>query len=103
MKRRFASLLGALVLLTGAVMMAGCPQSAKPDIQKYKVTLKAGDHSTIAANPVLPKDDMVAQYAKLTFTATPDKGYELAGWTGAAPDNADIHKATLTAWRQMQP
>ena len=96
MKRRVASLLGALVLLTSAVMMAGCPQSAKPDIQKYKVTLKAGEHGTIAANPVLPKDGMVAQYAKLTFTATPDEGYELAGWTGAAPDNADIHKATLT-------
>ena len=96
MKRRVASLLGALVLLTSAVMMAGCPQSAKPDIRKYKVTLKAGEHGTIAANPVLPKDGMVAQYAKLTFTATPDEGYELAGWTGAAPDNADIHKATLT-------
>ena len=36
MKRRFASLLGALVLLTGAVMMAGCPQSAKPDIKSTR-------------------------------------------------------------------
>ena len=96
MKRRFASLLGALVLLTSAVMMAGCPQSAKPDIRKYKITLNQGEHGTVTVDPVLPKDGMVAQYAKLTFTATPDEGYELAGWTGATPDNADIHKATLT-------
>ena len=96
MKRRFASLLGALVLLTSAVMMAGCPQSAKPDIRKYKITLNQGAHGTVTVDPVLPKDGMVAQYAKLTFTATPDEGYELAGWTGATPDNADIHKATLT-------
>ncbi|QUY18395.1 leucine-rich repeat domain-containing protein [Treponema vincentii] len=96
MKRRVASLLGALVLLTSAVMMAGCPQSAKPDIRKYKITLNQGEHGTVTVDPVLPKDGMVAQYAKLTFTATPDEGYELAGWTGATPDNADIHKATLT-------
>ena len=96
MKRRVASLLGALVLLTSAVMMAGCPQSAKPDIRKYKITLNQGEHGTVIVDPVLPKDGMVAQYAKLTFTATPDEGYELAGWTGATPDNADIHKATLT-------
>ena len=95
MKRRFASLLGALVLLTGAVMMAGCPQSAKPDIQKYKITLKAGDHGTIAANPVLPKDGMVEQYTTLTFTATPNADYETE-WAGAVPDADDKNKATLT-------
>ena len=95
MKRRFASLLGALVLLTGAVMMAGCPQSAKPDIQKYKITLKAGDHCTIAANPVLPKDGMVEQYTTLTFTATPNADYETE-WAGAVPDADDKNKATLT-------
>ncbi|MGI5090897.1 leucine-rich repeat domain-containing protein, partial [Treponema sp. OMZ 805] len=72
MKRRVASLLGALVLLTSAVMMAGCPQSAKPDIRKYKITLNQGEHGTVTVDPVLPKDGMVAQYAKLTFTATPD-------------------------------
>ena len=95
MKRRFASLLGALVLLTSAVMMAGCPQSAKPDIQKYKITLKAGDHGTIAANPVLPKDGMVEQYTTLTFTATPNADYETE-WAGAVPDADDKNKATLT-------
>ena len=38
---------------------------------------------------------MVEQYKTLTFTATPNEGYEVE-WTGAAPDSADKNKAMLT-------
>ena len=92
MKRRFASLLGVLVLLTGAVMIGCNSQNSTPT---YKITLNASKNGTVEVNPKLPKDGKVPQYTILTFTATPENGYEVE-WTGAAPDAGDKNKAMLT-------
>ena len=67
----------------------------KPKIKKYKITLNSGKHGTVTVMPALPADGMVEDYNRLSFTAQPDEGYEVE-WTGAAPDNADKNKATLT-------
>ena len=67
----------------------------KPKIKKYKIMLNKNEYGTVTVNPALPADGMIEQYKTLTFTATPNEGYEVE-WTGAAPDNADKNKATLT-------
>ena len=67
----------------------------KPKIKKYKIMFNKNEHGTVTVSPPLPADGMVEQYKTLTFTATPNEGYEVE-WTGAAPDNADKNKATLT-------
>ncbi|MGP1445820.1 leucine-rich repeat protein [Treponema sp.] len=92
MKQRLASLLGALVLLTGAVMI-GCKQQTSTPT--YKITLQAGENGTVEVSPKLPKDGKVPQYTVLTFTAKPNADYETE-WAGAAPDAGDKNKATLT-------
>ena len=92
MKQRLASLLGALVLLTGAVMIGCKQQSPTPT---YKITLNVSENGTVEVNPKLPKDGKVPQYTVLTFTATPEDAYEVE-WAGAAPDAGDKNKATLT-------
>ena len=95
MRRRYILLLSALVLFTGAVIMTGCPSQVKPQTPKYKVTLNSGKHGSVTVKPSLPADDMVEAHTRLSFTAQPNEGYEVE-WTGAAPDNADKNKATLT-------
>jgi len=67
----------------------------KPKIKKYKIMLNKNEYGTVTVSPALPANGMVEQYKTLTFTATPNEGYEVE-WTGAAPDNADKNKATLT-------
>ena len=67
----------------------------KPKIKKYKIMLNKNEYGTVTVSPALPADGMVEQYKTLTFTATPNEGYEVE-WTGAAPDSADKNKATLT-------
>ena len=67
----------------------------KPKIKKYKIMLNKNEYGTVTVSPALPADGMVEQYKTLTFTAQPDEGYEVE-WTGAAPDNTDKNKATLT-------
>ena len=92
MKRRLASLLGALVLLTGAVMIGCKQQSSTPT---YKITLNVSENGTVEVSPKLPKDGKVPQYTVLTFTAKPNADYETE-WAGAAPDAGDKNKAMLT-------
>lgn len=92
MKRRFASLLGALVLLTGAVMIGCKQQSSTPT---YKITLNVSENGTVEVSPKLPEDGKVPQYTVLTFTAKPNADYETE-WAGAAPDAGNKNKATLT-------
>jgi len=67
----------------------------KPKIKKYKIMLNKNEYGTVTVSPALPADGMVEQYKTLTFTATPNEGYEVE-WTGAAPDNTNKNKATLT-------
>lgn len=67
----------------------------KPKIKKYKIMLNKNEYGTVTVSPALPADGMVDQYKTLTFTTTPNEGYEVE-WTGAAPDNTDKNKATLT-------
>ena len=92
MKRRLASLLGALVLLTGAVMIGCKQQSSTPT---YTITLNVSKNGTVEVSPKLPKDGKVPQYTVLTFTAKPNADYETE-WAGAAPDAGDKNKAMLT-------
>ena len=92
MKQRLASLLGALVLLTGAVMIGCKQQSSTPT---YKITLNVSENGTVEVSPKLPKDGKVPQYTVLTFTAKPNTDYETE-WAGAAPDAGDKNKAMLT-------
>ena len=92
MKRRFASLLGALVLLTGAVMI-GCKQQSSTPM--YTITLNVSKNGTVEVSPKLPQDGKVPQYTVLTFTAKPNADYETE-WAGAAPDAGDKNKAMLT-------
>lgn len=96
MKRRYVLLLGALALFTGALIMTGCPASVKPQIKKYKVTLKSGGHGSVTVKPALPADGMVEAYTQLSFTAQPDEEYEVDTWTGADYNYHDNTTAWLT-------
>lgn len=92
MKRRFASLLGAIVLVTGAVMIGCNSQSSTPT---YTIMLNVSKNGTVEVSPKLPQDGKVPQYTVLTFTAKPNADYETE-WAGAAPDAGDKNKAMLT-------
>ena len=96
MKRRYVLLLGALALFTGALIMTGCPASVKPQIKKYKVTLKSGGHGSVTVKSALPADGMVEAYTQLSFTAQPDEEYEVDTWTGAYYNYPDNTTAWLT-------
>ena len=61
----------------------------------FHIALSCGAHGSLQADPALPTNGLVAKDTALTFTATPDSGYEVAGWTGATQDTADKNKATL--------
>lgn len=47
----------------------------------YKVTLGNIEHGKLSVSPELKKDGKVAENRVLTFTATPDEGYEVDAWT----------------------
>ena len=96
MKRRYVLLLGALALFIGALIMTGCPASVKPQIKKYKVTLKSGGHGSVTVKSALPADGMVEAYTQLSFTAQPDEEYEVDTWTGAYYNYPDNTTAWLT-------
>ena len=96
MKCRYILLLSALVLFTGAVIMTGCPANVQPKTPKYKVTLNSGKHGSVTVKPALPADGMVEAHTRLSFTAQPDKGYEVDTWIMAAPRSADKKEAALT-------
>jgi len=89
--------IAAAFILT-AVMMTGCKQAAAVETAKqnsFHIALKSGAHGTLTADPALPADGMVAKDAALTFTAVPDRDYEVDTWTGATQDSTDKNKAHL--------
>lgn len=48
----------------------------------HKVTIKAGEHGKITANPALPADGLVTAGTEIAFTATPDsQDYKINEWT----------------------
>ena len=51
--------------------------------QKYKVTLIQPEHGTVTVKPALSEDGMIPQYTNLTFTVTPEPGWQVNKWTGA--------------------
>ena len=51
--------------------------------QKYKVTLVQPEHGTVTVKPALSEDGMIPQYTRLTFTVTPEPGWQVNKWTGA--------------------
>lgn len=50
--------------------------------QKYKVTLIQPEHGTVTVKPALSEDGMIPQYTNLTFTVTPEPGWQVNKWTG---------------------
>ena len=51
--------------------------------QKYKVTLVQPEHGTVTVKPALSEDGMIPKFTNLTFTVTPEPGWEVNKWTGA--------------------
>ena len=51
--------------------------------QKYKVTLIQPEHGTVTVKPALSEDGMIPQHTRLTFTVTPEPGWQVNKWTGA--------------------
>ena len=47
----------------------------------YIVEMKAGEHGTVSASPVIPPSGKVGSNTVITFTATPDPGYKVDTWT----------------------
>lgn len=53
-----------------------------PPTVTHKVTIKAGEHGKITANPALPEGGLVAAGTEIAFTATPDsQNYKINEWT----------------------
>ncbi|MGI5174669.1 leucine-rich repeat domain-containing protein [Treponema sp. OMZ 840] len=47
---------------------------------KHLVTMTAGAHGSISADPALPSDGMVEEGKKIVFTASPDSDYAVDKW-----------------------
>ena len=73
----------------------------------YTVTFKVdGEHGSLtgtyegadktASGSTERKFESVPHNSTITFTATPDSGYEVDGWTDAVPDSSDNKNASLT-------
>ena len=75
---------GAAALLLAAVFTIGCKteiSSSDPEPETFTVEMKAGEHGTLTANPVIPTSGKVAKDAVITFTAVPATGYKVDKWT----------------------
>ena len=74
---------GAAVLLFAAVFTIGCKTEISSDTapETFTVEMKAGEHGTLTANPVIPASGKVAKDAVITFTAVPATGYKVDKWT----------------------
>ena len=52
-----------------------------PSPTEFTVEMKAGEHGTLSANPVIPASGKVAKDTEITFTAAPATGYKVDKWT----------------------
>ena len=75
---------GAAAILLAAVFTIGCKTdtgSGDPAPETFTVEMKAGEHGTLSANPVIPASGKVAKDTVITFTAAPASGYKVDKWT----------------------
>ena len=75
---------GAAAILLAAVFTIGCKTdtgSGDPAPETFTVEMKAGEHGTVTANPVIPASGKVAKDTVITFTAAPASGYKVEKWT----------------------
>ena len=107
----------AIVIFAASFIFTGCPGTTsvpgtaktpgKPSAttqNKYNITFSVeGGHGTFTAAidgesvPSLKTKPIQIEYGKtLVFTAEADTGYEVDKWTGAAPDEHNKNRATLT-------
>ena len=66
---------------------------------KYTVTLNKTEHGKVTASPEIPADGKVGENTEITFTAEPDKEYEVDKWTitGGAFEAGTGTDGSLTA------
>ena len=77
---------GAAAILLAAVFTIGCKTDTgsgdpAPAPETFTVEMKAGEHGTLSANPVIPAGGKVAKDTVITFTAAPASGYKVDKWT----------------------
>lgn len=88
------------ILIIAALAFAACKSSVTADVTKYTVSFNVNggngsltakvDGEGIHSGSKIEKDKIV------TFTAVPNTGYEVDGWTGAVQDEHDKNSAKLT-------
>ena len=99
---------GAAALLFAAVFTIGCKteiSSSDPAPETFTVEMKAGEHGTLSANPVIPASGKVAKDTVITFTANPVSGYKVDKWTitggsfetGTGTDGSKTAKVKISA------
>ena len=82
-RRKAQAFFGAAAILLAAVFTIGCKTeiSSDPAPETFTVEMKAGEHGTLSANPVIPASGKVAKDTVITFTAVPATGYKVDKWT----------------------
>ena len=99
---------GAAAILLAAVFTIGCKTdtgSGDPAPETFTVEMKAGEHGTLSANPVIPAGGKVAKDTVITFTAAPASGYKVEKWTisggtfesGTGTEGSTTAKVKITA------
>ena len=99
---------GAAAILLAAVFTIGCKTdtgSGDPAPETFTVEMKAGEHGTLSANPVIPANGKVAKDTVITFTADPASGYKVSKWTitggafesGTGTEGSTTAKVKITA------
>ncbi len=67
------------VVLAFAFFTMACPE---PDeIEKFSVSVEAGDFGSVSVSPEIPGDGKVEKGSELTITATADTDYVVGSWT----------------------
>ena len=100
-RRKTPAFFGAAAVLLAAVFTIGCKTeiSSDPAPETFTVEMKAGEHGTLSANPVIPAGGTVAKDKVITFTADPASGYKVDKWTitGGTFESGTGTEGSLTA------
>ena len=107
-RRKAQAFFGAAAILLAAVFTIGCKTdtgSGDPAPETFTVEMKAGEHGTVTANPVIPANGKVAKDTVITFSAAPASGYKVDKWTitggtfeaGTGTEGSTTAKVKITA------
>ena len=106
-RRKTPAFFGAAAILLAAVFTIGCKTeiSSDPAPETFTVEMKAGEHGTLSASPVIPASGKVAKDTVITFTAAPASGYKVDKWTitggafeaGTGTEGSTTAKVKITA------